>query len=97
MACTEIRARTPHAHDKIQETRRAHPSGYLINQRSAFDMTLHRSACETHLGDTYWQEGREHWGSLGNRTKILADALEEALEWARHRGVELKRCRSCCP
>jgi hypothetical protein len=97
MSWTEIRAKTPQAHDRIQQWRHANPSGFIVKVKNHSVGNLHRSDCRSHFGDTDWPEGRPNWGSLGNTTKILAHSVEDARAWAKQSGSTLVRCRDCNP
>lgn len=97
MSITVINAGSPGAHQRIQDWRRTHPDGFLINYRSRNNATLHRSHCPTHFGDTEWEEGRDGWGTLGNSTKLLSNSSFQLVEWARGENITLKPCGSCHP
>jgi len=96
MHYVEIQAKSPNAHQRIQDWRRANQHGYIVNFRSSNDAVLHRCICQ-HLGDTEWEEGRNSWGSMGNTTKILSVSKDCLAEWAIEKPARLKVCSDCRP
>jgi len=97
MAITTIEARTAEAHKRIQDWRRKHPNGYLINYKSPNNAILHRSECPIHLGDTEWDADNSGLYSLGNKTKILSMSKEELIQWLRVGNISYRPCGHCKP
>lgn len=90
-----IKARSPNAHNRIQDVRRANPDGFLVNYRGPQSAMLHRAGYCPHFGDTEWEENINNWGSLGNSTKVFSEQRTDLEKWARSEGIHLRVCSDC--
>ncbi len=91
-----ILANSEGAHERLQEWRRANPTGFLINVRSNTESYIHRAEYCPHLGDATW-EGGAGWPEMGTNTKVLSVDREALVRWAGRQGMELKFCSGCTP
>jgi 5-methylcytosine-specific restriction protein A len=82
-------------HQRFQEWRRSHPTGYFLNLRNKHDSMLHRATCKHH-GDRDWQSEADGSNSLTKKTKICSLAESLLRDWAKQQNLaEPAWCSDC--
>lgn len=93
-----IEGGSANAHQRIQDWRKLHPHGYILNGRGQGDTFIHKADYCPHLGDADWSEDSDPgWPGMGKSTKVLAQRKEVLAAWAEESNHSVKRCSSCAP
>jgi hypothetical protein len=82
------------AHSKFQTFRREHPTGFVLNLKSASNGMLHFSLCD-HMGDTEWL--KEDGASLTSKNKVCSETKDELVAYAQQHGINIHECQHCKP